>query len=100
MLKRAGNGFTPGATFLARIVTRVAARELAAQMLDKQVRNGRPARLKGLAEATGGPAFATCAGLVLFALNQRSEGQRQAFGPIEEPDGRFGRLGHWIRENI
>jgi cell division protein FtsA len=76
------------------------ARELAARMLDKQVRMGRPAEIAGLAEATGGPAFATCAGLVQYALNHRSETENHVFRAIQEPAGRFGRLGNWIRENL
>lgn len=36
-------------------------------ILDKQIRLGRPQRLRGLAEATGGPAFAACAGLLTYA---------------------------------
>src|SRR5262249_43035635 len=44
---------TGGASQLAGV------RELAGLVLDKQVRIGRPIRTAGLAEATGGPAFAT-----------------------------------------
>ena len=47
-------------------------RDVAAQVLDKQARLGRPARLAGLAEATAGPAFATCAGLLGYALSNRA----------------------------
>src|SRR5271157_4574212 len=43
-------------------------RELAALVLDKQVRMGRPLRIGGLADSTAGPAFATCAGLLQYAL--------------------------------
>ncbi len=42
-------------------------RELAAQMLGKQVRLGRPAALRGLPDAAAGPAFATAAGLLAWA---------------------------------
>src|SRR5690606_13994640 len=35
--------------------------ELAADILDKQVRRGRPLKIAGLADSTGGPAFAACA---------------------------------------
>ena len=76
------------------------ARELAARMLDKQVRIGRPGRLNGLAEATTGPAFSTCAGLVQFAINRRTETENHVFRAIQEPSSRFGRLGNWIRENL
>ncbi len=75
-------------------------RELAARVLDKQVRLGRPIRVAGLAEATGGPAFSACAGLLAYALKDRAE----APAPNSESDlaamGRFSRLGKWIRANF
>ena len=79
--------------------------ELARQVLDKQVRQGRPLRISGLAEATGGPAFATCAGLLSYAAGNRGATGAGALdfqgpGAMEEPDGRFGRLGLWLRENF
>jgi len=73
-------------------------RELAALILDKQIRVGRPLRIAGLAEATNGPAFATTAGLVHFALSERAELPRHGRALTEEPGGLFGRVGHWIRE--
>jgi cell division protein FtsA len=75
-------------------------RELAALILDKQIRIGRPLRIDGLAEATGGPAFATSAGLVHFALCERAETPRRGRALTEEPGGVLGRFGHWIRENF
>jgi len=42
-------------------------RELAAQILDKQVRLGRPTALRGLPDAAAGPAFATAGGLLAWA---------------------------------
>jgi cell division protein FtsA len=75
-------------------------RELAALILDKQIRIGRPLRIEGLAEATGGPAFATSAGLVHFALSERAETPRRGRALTEEPGGVFVRFGHWVRENF
>lgn len=75
-------------------------RELAGLILDKQIRVGRPLRIEGLAEATGGPAFATSAGLVHFALSERAETPRRGRALAEEPGGVFVRFGHWIRENF
>src|ERR1700747_1625715 len=49
------------------------ARELAGLILDKQIRIGRPMRVAGLAEATGGPAFSTGIGLLHFAMSERAE---------------------------
>ncbi len=48
-------------------------RELAQLVLDKQVRMGRPLRIAGLAEATGGPAFSTAAGLIAYAIRRETE---------------------------
>ena len=75
-------------------------RELAGLILDKQVRVGKPLRISGLAEATGGPAFATSTGLVQFALSERAETQRQGPALAEEPSGLVGRFGIWIREHL
>lgn len=73
------------------------ARELAGLILDKQVRIGRPMRLKGLAEATHGPAFSTAAGLLHFAVSERAESPRPA---RIARSGIFGRVGQWMRENL
>ena len=74
-------------------------RELAALVLDKQTRMGRPIRIGGLAEATGGPAFATCAGLLAYAL-QTDDAAAAARPTKDEPTGLMGRIGHWFRENF
>jgi len=84
---------TGGASQLAGV------RELAALVLDKQTRMGRPIRIDGLAEATGGPAFATCAGLLAYAL--QTDDAAAAARPAEhEPTGLIGRIGHWFRDNF
>jgi cell division protein FtsA len=75
-------------------------RELAGLILDKQVRVGRPSRIEGLAEATQGPAFATAAGLIHFALSERAEIPRRGRALTEQPNGLMGRIGHWVREYL
>ena len=75
-------------------------REFAALILDKQVRMGRPQRVAGLAEATGGPAFATTAGLLHFALSERAEVSRVRRRPQGSRWGVLGRLGHWLKDNF
>jgi cell division protein FtsA len=75
-------------------------REMAASILDKQVRLGRPLPIQGLAESVSGPAFSTSAGLLHFAFNNPAEEAKSAYRPIEEPSGRFARLGQWLRENF
>jgi cell division protein FtsA len=42
-------------------------REMAARMLNKPVRLGRPTSLRGLPDSASGPAFATAAGLLHWA---------------------------------
>lgn len=73
--------------------------ELAGMILDKQVRIGRPRRIPGLAEAVAGPAFATSAGLLEYAVNRPEEAACDVH-PMERPQGRLGRLGQWLRENF
>lgn len=74
-------------------------RELAARVLDKQVRLGRPIRVAGLAEATGGPAFAACAGLLTHALHGRAEAARTP-EPEAPAAGRMARIGRWLKANF
>ena len=74
-------------------------RELAARVLDKQVRIGRPLGVQGLAEATEGPAFAVTAGLLRYAVRGpvelRDDGYR-----VEDGGNRLQRIGRWFRENF
>jgi cell division protein FtsA len=76
------------------------ARDLAALVLEKQVRIGRPLRISGLADSTSGPAFSTCAGLLRFALARHGASAEEAEGVPGAPPGRLGRLGQWLRENF
>jgi len=76
-------------------------REFAGLILDKQIRIGRPQRVTGLAEATGGPAFSTTVGLLHFALSERAEVIRSVRNPARVPSNWLvGRFGHWLRENF
>ncbi len=75
-------------------------RELAARVLDRQVRIGRPLGFKGLAEAAAGPAFATCAGLLAYAASKQAGRTRRSAGATGEPRGIFGRVGSWLHENF
>lgn len=78
-------------------------REMAELILDKQVRLGRPRRLKGLPEAVSGPAFATCAGLLRYAIQDHvvlGFAHRENDGE-EEPErtgGAMSRVGQWLKE--
>ncbi len=85
---------TGGASQLAGV------RDLAALVLDKQIRMGRPIGIGGLAESTGGPAFATCAGLLVYGFDAGNERPMPGRSDEEGSDGFIGRLGHWFRENF
>ncbi len=74
--------------------------ELATMVLDKQVRIGRPSRVAGLAEATGGPGFATCAGLLIYALAAENAAPTEVRPEAKEAGGLVGRLGHWFRDHF
>jgi len=75
-------------------------RELAASIIDKQVRMGRPKSIEGLADAITGPAFATSVGLLHYAISNKAEAPSAAYCPPEQMNRGFGRLGQWIRENF
>ncbi|HTQ33247.1 MAG TPA: cell division protein FtsA [Stellaceae bacterium] len=70
-------------------------KELAGLILDKQVRIGRPLRVKGLAESTHGPAFSTAAGLLHFAMSEKAERPRPQRTPAR---GILGHMSNWFRE--
>ncbi len=74
-------------------------RELAQQVLDKQVRIGRPTRVSGLPEAASGPAFATAAGLLIQATRQHTE-LTISSPAVAVPGGLMGRVGMWLREHL
>ena len=74
--------------------------ELATQMFAKSVRLGRPRNIQGLAEATGGPAYSTCAGLLHYAQARRAAPFEQSLGAPVSADGRWGRIGQWLHEHF
>ncbi len=75
-------------------------RELAQLVLDKQIRMGRPKGIDGLAEATGGPAFATATGLLAHAARYHAD--LAVVAEIDAPPagGLWTRLGGWLRANL
>jgi cell division protein FtsA len=75
-------------------------RELAARVLDKQVRVGRPIRTAGLAEATAGPAFSTCAGLLAYAVRNRDAAETRTSESSGEAGRGLARLGRWFMANF
>lgn len=77
-------------------------REYAQAILDRQVRIGRPQAVYGLADANSGPAFAVCAGLLVYAARAPIELNDQVKLTANQyrDGGRMARVGHWIRENF
>lgn len=75
-------------------------REVAPIILDKQVRMGRPLRLRGLAESMSGPAFATSAGLIAFAVGDHSTDLTATGFTRRETTGLGSRIGSWINEHL
>jgi cell division protein FtsA len=75
------------------------AREMAARILGRQVRLGRPAALRGLPESATGPAFATAVGLLAWA-----SGEGRTLHDIdldaERPRGMVRRLVNFLRERV
>lgn len=81
---------TGGAAMLA------GARELAQHMLERQVRMGRPIRISGLPEASAGPAFSTCAGLI--AYKKRRSNDLLPATPVLPSF--LGKAGQWLKRNF
>ncbi len=74
--------------------------DLAGRILGKQMRMGKPIRVKSLAEAVEGPAFATAAGLLSFAVRKNFNDQLSGGGEGKNPQNRLLRIGSWFKENF
>lgn len=74
--------------------------EIAQMILDKQVRQGHPLRIQGLSDAVSGPAFATTAGLLLYAAEHVDEqpAGKESFS-FALPGTLLQKVGHWLKEN-
>ena len=68
--------------------------------LDKQIRMGRPIRVSGLADATEGPAYSVCAGLLSLGVEERGEAWPPPPIELAEANGVFGKIGGWLRANF
>ncbi|MGH7212815.1 MAG: cell division protein FtsA, partial [Acetobacteraceae bacterium] len=93
--RAAGNRvvLTGGACQLAGV------REMAARMLGRQVRLGRPHAIRGVPDSASGPAFATAAGLLHWAA-----GEGRTLDDIDfefaRPAGWFRRLVNFLRDRV
>ena len=77
----------------------IGVRELAARVLDRQVRLGRPVAVRGLAETAQGPAFATAIGLLCWGAGEGRPVLDIAPGPSRR-GGMFRRFVHWLRDRV
>ncbi|WP_419896440.1 cell division protein FtsA [Roseomonas sp. USHLN139] len=77
----------------------VGLRELAAQILDRPVRLGRPAPIRGLPESAQGPDFATTLGLVAWGTGEGRPLLDIDPGP-DRGNGRFARFVNWLRDRV
>ncbi|KZC99253.1 MULTISPECIES: cell division protein FtsA [unclassified Thalassospira] len=74
--------------------------DLASQMFERPATIALPHGVSGLAEATAGPAFSACSGLLLRAVAQQNDPLSEAMAQIRQSGGRWGRLGAWLKENF
>ena len=73
--------------------------DLAARMLSKQVRKGKPAPIPGLAEAVSGPAFASVIGMLHYVRHRSWE--EEILTAAQSRRGWFPeRIANWFRENF
>ncbi|MDD2875732.1 MAG: cell division protein FtsA [Acidiphilium sp.] len=77
----------------------VGARELAAHILNRQVRLGRPFGVIGLPDAATGPNFATLIGLLAFATGDGQTMHDLDF-TAEAPNGVFARLINFLKRRL
>jgi cell division protein FtsA len=75
------------------------ARDLAGQVLSKQVRIGRPQTFPGLAAATAGPAYATALGLLISGATSPAETNDPLPPQVEEKSPRRG-IVRWFSESL
>lgn len=78
--------------------------EIGQMILEKQIRVGRPYRIKGLAEATGGPSFSCAAGLLHYAAEHAQEippvARTSGFSLATPfPTEWMQKITYWLKEN-
>jgi cell division protein FtsA len=76
--------------------------ELAAQILGRPVRIGRPLGVSGFPEAVKGPAFAVAAGLLVYpqAAHLEHFEPRRTRHLMTGTGGYIARVGRWLRESF
>ena len=74
--------------------------EIGQLILDKKIRLGRPQPIKGLADSTSGPGFATAVGLLKYAAHHAEEHHTKSnmiFSVV--PGNLLEKVTHWLKEN-
>jgi len=76
--------------------------EIAARILGREVRVGRPLGIAGLPEAAKGAAFAASAGLLVYPQSAYVEHfePRRTRALMTGTDGYFSRVGRWLKESF
>jgi cell division protein FtsA len=75
----------------------VGVRELAARVLERQVRLGRPHPVRGLPETASGAAFAAPLGLLAWGAGE-GRPLLELMPGLERPASRFRRFVNWLRD--
>ncbi len=80
--------------------------EVAAMVLDKQIRLGRPRNIANILDISNypvlqSPAFSTVIGLILFIINYTEHKPNKIINrPANGESGRFGRILSWLKQNF
>lgn len=75
-------------------------KELVAHSFSKQVRQGLPKRIEGIAESTKGPVFSACVGILLFTQQKRQLNSYDFMGRISQFHSPIKKFTSWFRENF
>ncbi len=75
-------------------------RDVAAMVLDKQVRLGRPRNILNLPDSLYNPAFSTAVGLLLFALNYTEKKPNKIVNKPAHTASGFGKIFSWMKQNF
>ncbi len=73
-------------------------KDLSSNVLDKQVRLGKPIRLMGVPDAVSGASFSTVAGLLTYAAEHANEMPAEIMANAC-PDSLFERIKLWLKDN-
>ena len=74
-------------------------RDVAAMILDKQVRLGGPRNIAGIPESINNPTFSTALGLLILATqNSERKPKKIVNHPVGE-GGKISKIFNWIRQN-